>query len=172
MRAGYHSFLDTGHRFDGALGKGRTMGNGTGRDDGHVWDYSAPGHIQARLMRFGIDSAALHPKHCSWLDGHVVPVLAAGGSIVVSASASRSGSAAHNMALSKRRASAVLAYLRRKVRRHVSYRVQLVEALGEGPAERLGYKDGTEDSYFRAVSVVAWPRPTPPPPPRSKPRRP
>jgi outer membrane protein OmpA-like peptidoglycan-associated protein len=145
------------------------MANGTARNDGHVWDYSKPGQIQARLMRFGIDSAALHSKHCSWLDGHVVPVLAAGGSISIHATASRSGSAAHNLALSKRRASAVLAYLRRKVPRHVSYRVELVESVGEGSAEMLGYKDGTEDPYFRAVSVLARRRPTPPPRSTSKP---
>jgi hypothetical protein len=152
------------------------MGNRTGRNEGRVADLSNSGMIIGHLLGFAIDSAALHSKHRAWLDTHVVPVLAGGGSVTINGSASRSGSAAHNLALSKRRADAVLAYLRRNVRRHVSYRmgsdfsVNEVAGSGERPAEFVGQKDGTEDSFFRAVMVWAWHRPTPPP--KSKPRRP
>jgi outer membrane protein OmpA-like peptidoglycan-associated protein len=146
------------------------MSNGTGRNDGRVIDKSDRGVIEGRLIGFAIDSAALHPKHCAWLDKHVVPVLAGGGSIWITGFASRSGSAAHNRVLSKRRVSAVLAYLQRNVRRHVSYRIgsdySVIDAagIGERGAELSGQKDGTEDSFYRAVYVSAWHRPTPPPP--------
>jgi outer membrane protein OmpA-like peptidoglycan-associated protein len=139
------------------------MGKWTGR----VYENFEPGRVTGTLYDFAIDSAALHPEHCAWLDKHVVPALAGGGSVGISGLASRSGSAAHNLALSKRRANAVLAYLRRKVRKHVAYRVNWLEGTGEESAKFLGQKDGTEDSLQRAVVVAAWHRPTPPPPPRS-----
>ena len=126
----------------------------------------------AWLFGFRIDSAALRSIHCSWLDKHVLPVLAGGGSVGISGMTSRTGSAAHNLALSKRRANAVLAYLRRKVRRHVSYRVNWLDGTGEESAKFLGQKDGTEDPLQRAVVVAAWHRPTPPPPPAAHPPSP
>jgi hypothetical protein len=154
------------------------MGNGTRRHEGRVVDESKPGMIDGRLIGFAINSAVLHLKHCSWLDKHVVPILAGGGSVSLLGLTSRSGSAAYNLALSKRRASAVLAYLRRSVRRHVTYKmgsgyeVKQAAAGGEGMAEFEGQKDGTEDPYWRQVWVLAWPSPTPPPlRSTSKPRR-
>jgi lysozyme family protein len=147
------------------------MSKGTRR----VYEFFEPGLIQATLCGFAIDSAALHPEHCAWLDKHVVPALAGGGSIGMTGVASRSGSAAHNLALSKRRASAVLTYLRRKVRKHVAYRVgsglrvNSVEAVGEAWAKDLGQRDGIEDSDQRAVVLAVWHRPTPPPPPKPTP---
>jgi outer membrane protein OmpA-like peptidoglycan-associated protein len=133
-----------------------------GRDEDRVHDMSDSVVATAWLFGFRTDSAALHPKHCSWLDSQVVPLLAGGGSVTILGLASRSGSAAHNLALSKRRASAVLAYLRRKVRKHFSVRDFL--AKGESLAELQGKKDGTENIWDRAVQVTAWRRPTPPQP--------
>jgi outer membrane protein OmpA-like peptidoglycan-associated protein len=84
------------------------MGKGIGPNDGYVIDISELGIIEGWLSGFDIDSAGLKVKHRAWLDNHVVPVLQGGGSIAITGMASRSGAAAHNLALSKRRASAVL----------------------------------------------------------------
>jgi hypothetical protein len=152
------------------------MGKGIGRNDGSVADLSEPGTVRARLSGFHIDSAGLLSKHRSWLDNHVVPVLAAGGSLTVFGFASRTGSDAHNLALSGRRAEAVLKYLRNNVRAPFPFRiprpfgVSTVAGLGESSAKADGHKDGTEDPFYRAVIVSAWHKPTPPPPdPKPKP---
>src|SRR5919109_1069957 len=64
------------------------MGKWTGR----VYESFEPGRITGTLTSFAIDSAALHPEHCAWLDKHIVPALAGGGSVGISGLASRSGS--------------------------------------------------------------------------------
>src|SRR5262245_17312306 len=145
------------------------MGKGTGRNEGAVTDHSEPGTVRARLSGFRIDSAELLSRHRSWLDNHVVPVLAGGGGLTVFGFASRSGSDAHNDALSGRRAEGVLEYLRSKVVGPVPFRVSTVVGVGEHWARADGQRDGTEDPFYRAVMVSAWHRPTPPPPPPPKP---
>jgi hypothetical protein len=150
---------------------------GTGRNDGDIVDTSEPGIVSARLIAFDIDAALLPSRHLRWLDNNVVPVLNDGGSATITGLASRSGSDAHNLDLSKRRASAVVEHLRKKAPGQVlfnmnsGYLVKSVDALGERLAESAGQKDGTEDPFYRAVMVSAWHKrmPTPPPKPTPEP---
>ncbi len=146
------------------------------RNDGGVVDISEPGIISGRLIGFDVDSARLPSGHQRWLDNHVVPVLHGGGSSTIAGLASRSGSAVHNLDLSKRRGSAVVEHLRKKAPGQVLYNmksgylVKSVDALGEALAEYAGQKDGTEDPFYRAVMVSAWHKPAPPPPPKPQPK--
>ena len=139
-------------------------------------DTSEDGVVEGRLYGFEIGSASLLFYHRIWLDNHVVPVLAGGGTVGMTGLASRSGSAAFNQGLSVRRAKAVLQHLRLSVGRQLSYsldaefEVKGVNGVGEELARQSGQKDGTEDPYQRAVLVTAWSRPTPPPPPQPKPK--
>jgi hypothetical protein len=143
-----------------------------GRTDGDIVDISEPGIVSARLIGFDIDAARLLSRHQRWLDHNIVPVLNGGGSATITGLASRSGSAAHNLDLSKRRASAVVDHLRKKAPGQVlfnmnsGYLVKSVDALGESLAEYAGQKDGTEDPFYRAVMVSAWHKPVPVPPPK------
>src|SRR5262245_3806839 len=99
------------------------MGMGSRRSEGAVMDYSEPGVVDGRLYAFEIGSAGLLFMHRAWLDNHVIPVLQGGGTVGMTGLASRSGGAAFNLDLSRRRANAVLYYLDRHVSGHVSYRM-------------------------------------------------
>jgi hypothetical protein len=143
-------------------------------NEGSVIEYSELGRVEGRLYDFGVDSATVLLMHSLWLNDHVVPVLKAGGSVAITGLTSRSGSTAHNLKLSERRAKAVLDLLRFKVRRPVSYRMdpgyREVHAIGVGEAHarRDGQDDRTEDGFYRAVLVTVWHNPNPPPPPEPK----
>jgi hypothetical protein len=145
------------------------MGQG---NDAAVWGHSDRGSIEGRLVGFDVASASLQPIHEMWLDDHVVPVLAAGGTIALTGLTSRSGSAARNSDLSNRRANAVLSHLRKKVTGPIGYNmgVTSVVGAGEAPAEAAGQQDGSEHPFYRAVIVLVWHKPTPPLPPQPKPK--
>jgi hypothetical protein len=120
-------------------------------------------YAHALAFAFDIGQAGLKDAHRSWLDANVLPMVNAGGSIMVIGMASRSGPDAGNLALSKRRADAVVAHLRGKTR--TAFNVASQTAVGEQAAKLAGLRDGVEGERWRAVMIVAWPKPTPPPPP-------
>jgi hypothetical protein len=80
------------------------------------------------------------------------------------------------MTLSVNRAKSVLDYLRRRINGPLRYcdatqfTANSVSGVGESSAEAAGQRDGTEDSYYRAVRIRAWYRPNPPSPPECKSR--
>ena len=76
-----------------------------------------PRMVRARLSNFDTGVATLKPQHQSWLREHAVHFLTAGGSLRIIGLASPSGDPGFNMALSRRRAEAVLAFLRREAAR-------------------------------------------------------
>lgn len=145
-------------------------------NEGSVADHSEPGRIEGRLYDFRIDSDTVLLMHSLWLKDHVVPVLTAGGSVAITGLTSRSGSIAHNLKLSERRANAVLTSLRLQVfgpmpyRMNTGFRVSHAIGVGESKARQAGQEDGTEDGFYRAVLVTAWYNPNPPPPPEPKPK--
>lgn len=125
--------------------------------------------VGARLHGFGIDDDQLRPAHKHWLDLHVVPLLAAGGSFALIGEASRTGSHSHNLALSRRRARNTVAYVQGSLLRRLVFVDATSSArfgAGELPAALAGQADGTESGYYRAVRVVVWSRPSPPPIPK------
>lgn len=127
-----------------------------------VSEYQEPDAVHGRLYGFGIGSYGLTTTHTNWLDDHIVPLIIHGGSVSVVGEASRSGSDEDNEELSEKRAEAVVAYLRRAISRqarasgHHGFRVTSVVGEGERPAETAGLIDGDENSYYRAVRVIAW----------------
>src|SRR5690242_8272794 len=77
--------------------------------------YSGPGMLKALLSNFDIDGDAPKPAHTQFLDQRVVPLLEFDrGHIWMRGSASRSGSNAHNMALSERRVDKVADHLKQQ----------------------------------------------------------
>ncbi|NNK61720.1 MAG: hypothetical protein HKO98_00800, partial [Gemmatimonadetes bacterium] len=118
-----------------------------------------------------INDDQLRPVHKLWLDRHVVPLLSVGGSFALIGEASRTGSRSHNYKLSRRRARNTVAYVQGRLMRGFVFVDATSSAqigAGEIPAALAGQINGTESSYYRAVRVVAWSRPTPPPIPKPK----
>jgi hypothetical protein len=116
----------------------------------------------AKLFNFEIDRDKTRRDHDLFLGKVVAPLLvanAASGARIVGL-ASRSGSASHNLDLSRRRARNVETSLK-----FFLFANDLVNppsgpprtsvgGQGEQFAANLGVKDGTEDSQFRAVLVT------------------
>lgn len=139
-------------------------------DVGGVDDKSTSSHdVQAKLWGFAVNSADLKDVHKRWLSDYVLPILKDGGSVSLVGEASRTGSSQHNLALSKRRASNIAAYLYFVSGTHFAVNIahggRTDLGFGEAAAAWAGHADGTEDAYFRAVRVRAWKKPAPPPPP-------
>jgi hypothetical protein len=115
-------------------------------------------------VNFDIDGDAPKAEHKAFLDSSVVPVLTKGDSIcILRGEASHTGSDAHNLELSRRRADNVLAYL---LSRGVPAKRVKVQFVGESLAGTfLG-----ESSEARGVSLlVARTVPLPPPNPDPQP---
>lgn len=115
-----------------------------------------------RLHSFDINGYRLKSDHYQYLIIRAVPWLAQGGCVTVKGMTSRSGSRKYNQQLSEQREQAVISKLRELVS---TPNIFQVHGLGEGQAERDGYKDGLEDKHYRAVDLVFHldRRPTPPP---------
>jgi hypothetical protein len=147
---------------------------GGNRGEPGVVRYFSAGFTEATLVGFGVNSARLEAVHRTWLDDNVVPLLEAGGGLVLVGYASRTGSQAHNARLSAARVSAVSSHLRSQVAARgviaVSDNLPVNDfAVGETAAAAAGAKDGTEDPQFRAVHVRAWRKPFAPKPPEIAP---
>jgi hypothetical protein len=111
------------------------------------------------MSNYDIDVDTPKPEHTAFLDAQVVSILKAGPSrIWLQGSASRTGTAAHNMDLSRRRAENVANYLRSV---GVADAQMNVDAVGAG----LASTTLPENADDRAVSLLAAPLFTPPPPP-------
>lgn len=124
------------------------------------------GGIRAVMSNYDIDVDTLKPEHVNFLNTRVVPaVVGRTARVWLQGSASSTGTAAHNLALSRRRAEGVASYLRS---RGVPASQLQIDAVGEGfatttPAENAG---------DRAVSLLAAPLVSPPPAPIPTPPRP
>jgi hypothetical protein len=107
--------------------------------------------IWAILYNYDIGGDAPKHRHTEWLMEHVVPQLCNPQvKITVKGEASRTGSDAFNMALSKRRVDAIIRYLRA----HGPVNADILAwARGEEDARLAGEEDKTEDEMFRAVWV-------------------
>lgn len=129
------------------------------------------GGVRAALANFDIDGDAPKAEHKAFLDAQVVPILRTPDSIcILRGEASQTGSDAHNLALSKRRAENVLSFLASRGVPAVRVRVQFV-------GESLAGAFPGENAEARAVSVLVArtatvpapaPQPTPPPEPAAK----
>jgi hypothetical protein len=122
-----------------------------------------PGGVRAVLSNYDIDVDTPKPEHLVFLNSRVVPVLLGRRArIWLQGSASRTGTAAHNMALSERRAENVAKHLSS---RGVPTSQMQIDWVGEGLAT-TGIPENADD---RAVSLLAAPlieppKPTPLPP--------
>jgi hypothetical protein len=132
--------------------------------------WSRPDSTGVRLSHFAVGSHSLKPPHIAHIEKELGPKLRKSGSIHLVGLASRSGSAALNQALSKRRSDAVLAQLRKVA--GSGFKVIASDASGEQAAALAGAKDGTEDPNFRAVIVMWWSKLEPPPPTEPPPEPP
>ena len=131
---------------------------------GHIFVFEQnPSMIRARLSNFDLSQARLKPEHENWLTQHALGFLHRGGSLRVIGLASRSGDPGFNLRLSRRRADAVVHFLR--AREHKSFKVALNEALGEDAARIAHLPNGNDDERWRSVIVSVWDRPDPPPMP-------
>lgn len=119
--------------------------------------------LEALIFNFDIDQFTLKSEHEQWFKDNVVSYLQRGGSITVVGLASRTGTAAHNMALSQRRLTAIINFLRKQSPNN--FQVAVALAVGEGLAASAGARDGTEDERWRAALISVWSRQKPPPPP-------
>jgi OmpA family protein len=127
------------------------------------------GGVRAALANFDIDGDALKVEHKTFLDGQVVPILRRPNSIcILRGEASHTGSDAHNLELSKRRAQTVLGFLTSRGVPVQNVRVQFV-------GESLAGSFPGESADARAVSVLvarttAVPAPQPEPAPAAVPK--
>jgi len=109
-----------------------------------------------RLYNFRINRWDLQIQHKLWLDELAIPFLRedSARTMLLIGMTSRSGSEAHNVILSKRRASEVLNYFSRSnLENRLDERFGGIKAGGERYAKNKGHKDGKEDDYFRAVDI-------------------
>lgn len=114
--------------------------------------YRGPGMLKAVLHNYDIDGDALKQEHTSFLTLKVVALLMNdGGRIWMQGSASRTGSNAHNMALSRRRVQNVAEVL--KARGIAGSQMQL-DAVGE----EMAVGSVREDEKDRAVALLVLPK--------------
>lgn len=105
----------------------------------------------AVLFNYDIDGDTLKPQHRTWLAEHVIPQLADPQMrITLRGETSRSGDAAYNLALSRRRVQGVENFLRASppVNANIA-----TSGVGQADAEGRGEDAGTEDERVRAVIV-------------------
>lgn len=102
------------------------------------------------LYNFDVDSPRLKREHKAILETLVVPLLSQGGSTTLKGMASRTGSDAHNDALSVKRADAVKAYL--MLAAPTAPHVFVAKGIGEKEAT-----SDLEDQHFRSVLLVVSP---------------
>jgi hypothetical protein len=122
----------------------------------------AEGQVVGLLTGFATGSHRLEASHMSWLDAHVVPLIRDGGSMTVEGWASPLGSEESNRQLAERRAREVVRYVRERAGRDF-LSVQAVGA-GEIPAREYGHLgERSNEAFYRAAVVSAWPSRTPPP---------
>lgn len=127
------------------------------------------GGVRASLTNFDIDGDALKAEHKAFLDARVVPILRTADSIgILRGEASHTGSDAHNLDLSRRRAQNVLGFLASRGVPPVRVRLQFV-------GESLAGSFQGESADARAVSVLVArtatvPAPTPAPTPAPAPK--
>jgi hypothetical protein len=127
---------------------------------------SAAGQTKASLSNFDIDGDAPKQEHLDFLVKTILPLLANGaGNIWMQGSASRTGSDAHNAALSRRRVNNVAAVLRA---RGIPDSQMQLEAVGEA----MSLTGAAEDPNRRAVVILVQPRKKDDPPPPPTPPKP
>jgi len=116
-------------------------------------------------VNFDVDGDALKTEHKTFLDGQVVPILRQGDTLCfLRGEASHTGSDAHNLDLSKRRADNVRAFLTARGVAPGRIREQFV-------GESLAGSFPGENAEARAVSLlVARTAPVPPPNPTPTPK--
>jgi hypothetical protein len=109
---------------------------------------NAAAALSAVLYNFDIDDATVKPEHQRWLDAQVVPRLKANAraAVALRGSSSRSGDAAYDRVLSKRRVDAVRAYL-------VAAGVQALQISTTFTGNDLSTSPNIEDAADRAVFV-------------------
>ncbi len=113
------------------------------------------------LYNFDIDGEKLKEEHKTFLRTEAFPTLQGGGSVSIVGLTDRKGSAAHNQALSERRAAETEAFLRSGVTN--GFNVKQSTGFGEGAAAREGEPDGSLDERFRTVLLFLSKTPVPPP---------
>jgi OmpA family len=117
------------------------------------------GGVRATLHNFDIDGPTPKPEHITFLRSSVIPILAGKNArIWLQGSASRSGTAAHNLVLSRQRADAVVAIL-------VANGVQSAQVHSDAVGARMVTPHVSEAEMDRAVNLLAAPLAIPPPPP-------
>jgi hypothetical protein len=115
--------------------------------------------LSAVLYNFDIDDATVKPEHQRWLDSQVVPRLKADAraAVALRGSSSRSGDAAYDRVLSKRRVDAVRGYL-------VAAGVQAVQIsttfTGNDLSTSLNIEDAADRAVFVLLSAAPSRRPT------------
>jgi hypothetical protein len=122
--------------------------------------YSAPGTIKALLYNFDVDGDAVKQEHRVFIQNKVVPLLEGDrGHIWMQGSASRSGTNAYNMELSRKRVKNIAAILRAA---GIIDRQMQLDAVGA--EQDKGHK--LEEETDRAVALVVIPvhKESPPPP--------
>jgi len=129
--------------------------------------YSGAGMKKALLYNFDIDGDSIKSEHQSFLASQIVPLLQNNrGRCWMQGQASRTGSDAHNLALSQRRVRNAASVL---TQRNIAATQIRSDAVGES----LAFDGPTEDERDRAVALVVLPyAPTPVPPPREVPPAP
>lgn len=124
------------------------------------------GGVRAALVNFDVDGDAVKVEHKVFLDGQVVPILRQGDTICfLRGEASHTGTDAHNLELSQRRADNVRAFLASRGVPPARVREQFV-------GESLAGSFPGENADARAVSLLVArtaPLPPPPSPPAPKP---
>ncbi|MEL6521444.1 MAG: OmpA family protein [Pseudomonadota bacterium] len=124
--------------------------------------YSEP-MAKALMYNFDIDGADLKHEHVNFLQSHAVPLLRNNrGAIWMQGSASQSGAAPYNLALSRRRVESVKAALGRQG-------VQAEQIQANAVGESLAFRHAREDERDRAVAFVILPYASSLPPPRQVP---
>src|SRR5437764_10159120 len=103
------------------------------------------------LFNFDIDGAKLKEEHKAFLRDKAVPALRSGASVSVIGLTDRSGSGAHNKALSDQRVARTVEFLRQEV--PTGFALKQSTGFGEEAAAREGEKDGTLDERFRSVLI-------------------
>lgn len=119
--------------------------------------------MAARLFNFEVGNHELKREHEDWLRSNVVGLLKRGGSIWIAGLASRTDTDASNMVLSRKRADALILFLRKESPNNFTITVDF--AFGERAARFSGSPDGAEDEDWRAVVLSVWNRRDPPPVP-------
>jgi hypothetical protein len=104
------------------------------------------------LYNFDIDSPQLKLEHKQDLRQTIVPALKFHHGVALVGLASRTGSSAHNMALSLKRAENTLAFLRGEAGNEFDARPCI--GFGDMKAKQEGYRPHTEDPRFRSVVVL------------------